>query len=233
MGVTGVGETPTARPVWMILRRAKGRLISHACGVSRMPRPYPRHCEERSDEAMPFLRQAAAWIASSLALAMTVGWIQFRVLAARCARGLLVNLVPQEEGAGNAGCLLHPRSRVQRMHKETHTSIQVQTEHIRHSLRKGACGRRKCRQINAVPLLCSHLCRDPMLISLRRETWGICIEAYRALPLRLRAELRRLLAPRRQWRGHPCAISATNPKRKSRTIAYFQISGSMRSPRSG
>jgi hypothetical protein len=33
------------------------------------------------------------------------------------------------EGAGNAGCLLHPRSRVQYVHKNTHTSIQVQSEH--------------------------------------------------------------------------------------------------------
>jgi hypothetical protein len=36
---------------------------------------------------------------------------------------------PNTEGAGNAGCLLHPRSRVQTVRKETHTSIQVQAEH--------------------------------------------------------------------------------------------------------
>src|SRR6266700_1908091 len=30
------------------------------------------------------------------------------------------------EGAGNAGCALHPRSRVQICAKKTHTSIQVQ-----------------------------------------------------------------------------------------------------------
>ena len=35
-------------------------------------------------------------------------------------------LALQTEGAGNAGCTLHPRSRVQKMHKEAHTSIQVQ-----------------------------------------------------------------------------------------------------------
>jgi hypothetical protein len=33
------------------------------------------------------------------------------------------------EGAGNAGCTLHPRSRVQDVHKNAHTSIQVQSEH--------------------------------------------------------------------------------------------------------
>src|SRR6478735_12082063 len=31
-----------------------------------------------------------------------------------------------EEGAGKAGCALHPRSRVQSAQKKTHTSIQVQ-----------------------------------------------------------------------------------------------------------
>ena len=34
----------------------------------------------------------------------------------------------RKEGAGNAGCLLHPRSRVQKCAKKAHTSIQVQTE---------------------------------------------------------------------------------------------------------
>jgi hypothetical protein len=41
----------------------------------------------------------------------------------------LPTLSPKEEGAGNAGCLLHPRSRVQEMEVEAHTSIQVQPEH--------------------------------------------------------------------------------------------------------
>src|SRR5437899_13075429 len=40
-----------------------------------------------------------------------------------------MNLVPQTEGAGNAGCLLHPRSRVQCARGSAHTSIQVQPEH--------------------------------------------------------------------------------------------------------
>src|SRR5260370_15994323 len=48
-------------------------------------------------------------------------------LAARCARALQSHLVPPKtEGAGKAGCALHPRSRVQDVHKNTHTSIQVQ-----------------------------------------------------------------------------------------------------------
>jgi hypothetical protein len=62
------------------------------------------------------------------ALAMT--WIQFRVLAARCARSFasrfaLLNL----EGAGKTGCTLYPRSRVQLRTENAHTSIQVQRKH--------------------------------------------------------------------------------------------------------
>src|SRR5713226_542297 len=39
-----------------------------------------------------------------------------------------VNFAPSEkaEGAGKAGCALHPRSRVQFARKNAHTSIQVQ-----------------------------------------------------------------------------------------------------------
>ena len=48
----------------------------------------------------------------------------------RNAPELCVNLVPPKtEGAGKAGCALHPRSRVQYVHKNTHTSIQVQRRH--------------------------------------------------------------------------------------------------------
>ena len=48
--------------------------------------------------------------------------------AARFARALQT-VSPKQEGAGNAGCLLHPRSRVQEMVVDAHTSIQVQSEH--------------------------------------------------------------------------------------------------------
>jgi hypothetical protein len=43
----------------------------------------------------------------------------------------------RKEGAGNAGCTLHPRSRVLKCAEETHTSIQVQSEALRHSPRNG------------------------------------------------------------------------------------------------
>jgi hypothetical protein len=49
--------------------------------------------------------------------------------AARFALVLQNRFARRKEGAGNAGCLLHPRSRVQYVHKNTHTSIQVQSEH--------------------------------------------------------------------------------------------------------
>src|SRR6266851_304344 len=53
--------------------------------------------------------------------------IHVHILAAGDARGLrFVSL--KLEGAGNAGCALHPRSRVQKARK-THTSIQVQRRH--------------------------------------------------------------------------------------------------------
>src|SRR6202795_3045839 len=54
---------------------------------------------------------------------------RLRIPAVRFARVLQIISPINEEGAGNAGCLLHPRSRVQYVHKNTHTSIQVQSEH--------------------------------------------------------------------------------------------------------
>jgi hypothetical protein len=44
------------------------------------------------------------------------------------ARALQESFALREEGAGNAGCLLHPRSRVRMCAKMVHTSIQVQSE---------------------------------------------------------------------------------------------------------
>jgi hypothetical protein len=50
-------------------------------------------------------------------------------LPRRVSPGLCPIISPtKSEGAGNAGCPLHPRSRVQGCTKEVHTSIQVQTE---------------------------------------------------------------------------------------------------------
>ncbi len=69
-------------------------------------------------------REKESWIASSLSLpAMTARdestFISVHVPAARCARGLR-HLSPswKVEGAGKAGCALHPRSRVQNAYKK-------------------------------------------------------------------------------------------------------------------
>src|SRR5437016_2116396 len=45
------------------------------------------------------------------------------------ARGLHEHCPSRKEGAGNAGCTLHPRSRVQDAQGNAHTSIQVQRKH--------------------------------------------------------------------------------------------------------
>jgi hypothetical protein len=62
-------------------------------------------------------------------LAMTVVHKHESAPSPRNAPESLKILPPKEEGAGNAGCLLHPRSRVQSAQRKTHTSIQVQSEH--------------------------------------------------------------------------------------------------------
>ena len=54
--------------------------------------------------------------------------MQLRDPAARGARGVQSHSPRKKEGAGNAGCALHPRSRVQKS-GETHTSIQGSGEH--------------------------------------------------------------------------------------------------------
>jgi hypothetical protein len=91
-------------------------------------------------------RRSARWIASSHPPSPEGGLRRTRVLLAmtlwefcvcsnsRCASAFsrhdlpeaCVSLSLQREGAGNAGCALHPRSRVQNGQKKTHTSIQVQ-----------------------------------------------------------------------------------------------------------
>ena len=52
-------------------------------------------------------------------------------LAARVARGLPIISAPLEvqRARGNAGCTVHPRSRVQVLLKKAHTSIQVHRNH--------------------------------------------------------------------------------------------------------
>jgi hypothetical protein len=65
------------------------------------------------------------------AFAGTTTWTNFQkctsAFSRRDAPEVCVNFrALKSEGAGNAGCTLHPRSRVQNCAKKTHTSIQVQ-----------------------------------------------------------------------------------------------------------
>jgi hypothetical protein len=63
--------------------------------------------------------------------------IRLRVLAARCARGMPKNFrASKNEGAGNAGCALYPRSRAQNCAKNAHEHTGS-AEALRHSLRNG------------------------------------------------------------------------------------------------
>jgi hypothetical protein len=61
-------------------------------------------------------------------------WSRIGALAALIARALhrshtlkgRAQAALKTEGAGKTGCALHPRSRVQKQRRKTHTSIQVQ-----------------------------------------------------------------------------------------------------------
>src|SRR5690242_20054161 len=55
--------------------------------------------------------------------------MQFRVLAARSARSFAIATPSKFRGRRERRMLAAPRSRVQTVRKETHTSIQVQAEH--------------------------------------------------------------------------------------------------------
>src|ERR1700754_2222126 len=63
--------------------------------------------------------------------------MRVRLLAARCARGFAFRCPSQKEGAGNAGCALHPRSRVQKATNKSAHEHTGSAEAIRHSLRNG------------------------------------------------------------------------------------------------
>ena len=83
-----------------------------------------------------FLTSLEYWIPAFAG--MTTLQTGLRDLAARFARALLeFSLPPKSEGAGNTGCALHPRSRVQNCalkHAHEHTGS---AETLRHSLRSG------------------------------------------------------------------------------------------------
>jgi len=102
--------TLASHPSGLVVRDARRCRAPHHEGL----RPHPEEARKRRLEGW-----AKQWLAPHAHL---------RIPAARFARAL-PTVSPKEEGAGNAGCLLHPRSRVQEMVVEAHTSIQVQSEH--------------------------------------------------------------------------------------------------------
>src|ERR1700675_408507 len=84
-----------------------------------------RHCE-RSEAIHSFFARRDGL----LRCARNDGAKYESAFSRRHAPELLKNLPPSKtEGAGKTGCALHPRSRVQYVHKNTHTSIQVQRKH--------------------------------------------------------------------------------------------------------
>jgi hypothetical protein len=94
-------------------------------GFGRMV--YRRHCERR--EAIHSFFMFAA-------LAMTVEYTS--AFSRRDAPGVLRLLPPRKsEGAGNAGCTLHPRSHVRCASKNAAHEHTGSAEAIRHSLRNG------------------------------------------------------------------------------------------------
>ena len=77
------------------------------------------------------------WNTGSPAFAGDDNWMCIRDLATHCARGSLETLRPRKsEGAGNAGCALHPRSRAQCAQRVRARAYRA-AENIRHSLRNG------------------------------------------------------------------------------------------------
>ena len=76
-------------------------------------------------------------LAQTLRVSLAMTWIQFRVLAAHCARAYAYRFALKEEGAGNAGCRLAPavscaNSASRCAHEHTGTAGAA-----RHSLRDG------------------------------------------------------------------------------------------------
>ena len=129
----------------------------------------------------------------------------------------LILVSQREEGAGNAGCLLHPRSRVQRCAKKTHTSIQVQSEQsgipCAMALRLMPCSpRRRIRLVTVVSGLMACLspvgptCLRGLGASNGRQDHTVLPYAIASFVLRTVNRSRVDLAPR-----PPCAPTLSRP----------------------
>jgi hypothetical protein len=137
---------------------------------------------------------------------------QFRLLAARFARGLHEHSPSKKEGAGNAGCALHPRSRVQSAQRKTHTSIQVQRRHP---------GIPCAMALRLIP-------RSP-----RRRIRLVTVAAgLMALPIRSDRNRHRQLGTSNGCRDHtvlPYAATRLRQERRRRVLAPFILRAVVRS----
>jgi hypothetical protein len=98
--------------------------------TASLPLAYDRAIQYSRDGSALSREAAAYWVARS-SRAMTAGDVATDI--ASPSRGTIcpryAKTFSLEEGAGNAGRTLHPRSRVQIAQRKTHTSIQVQRRH--------------------------------------------------------------------------------------------------------
>ena len=105
---------------------------------------YQRHCE-RSEAIQLSSCCRQSWIASSQALLAMTLWEfdsnfkqqHMRRHSRNAMRPRFASMPPskKKEGAGKAGCALHPRSRVQKLHRRMRTRAYRAAEAIRLSLR--------------------------------------------------------------------------------------------------
>ena len=108
--------------IYVIVREARQLAGTNCPRVEGDKGSRDRHCERSEAKQSILPRKVSLDCFASLAMTWRVSVFPRRETPESCKF-----IRPRKsEGAGNAGCTLHPRSRVQKMHKEAHTSIQVQ-----------------------------------------------------------------------------------------------------------
>ena len=133
---------------WGVLSAVYGGAVHPSAKAT--PRWRTRHCRRRPPccSSMPPCRRSSRSRCRRLRPARNRKYVEYdfkqpmrvRILAARCARGLQIHSPSEKEGAGKAGCALHPRSRVQcALGKSAHEHTGS-AETLRPSLRNGFNG---------------------------------------------------------------------------------------------
>ena len=122
---------------WGVVRRVRA-LVLALCPLKHPPPPTPpRHArcawrEGRSRAVLARSRRRILFPDSYFKQRICV-----RILAARFCPSFACRCPSRKEGARNAGCALHPRSRVQSCAKENAHEHTGSAEALRHSLRNG------------------------------------------------------------------------------------------------